>query len=208
MSSRRSAARCGLASSKIVRRMSLIVSSSWSTAALIRSATRPCAGDPGGVLQRQPDREQPLDDQVVQVAADPVAVLEHRQPGPIVLGQGDLQHQRHLLGEALRGLHDRSRAPGRADPGASAARAPRRSARWRPPGPAGSPAGQRGDRDTGAAAPPADRADRPGVGSIGSAGRCRRPAARGRRRPAAAAPRRRHRRRHARVRRSRRPAGR
>ena len=101
MSSRRSAARCGLASSKIVRRMSLMVSSSWSTAALIRSATRPVAGEPGGVLQRQTDREQPLDHQVVQVPADPVAVLEHRQPGPVVLGQRDLQHQRHLLGEAL-----------------------------------------------------------------------------------------------------------
>ena len=44
------------------------------------------AGDPGGVLQGQADREEPLDDQVVQVAADPVAVLEHGQPGPVVLG--------------------------------------------------------------------------------------------------------------------------
>ena len=106
MASRRSAARSGFASSKIVRRMSLMVSSSWSTAVLIRSATRPCAGEPGGVLQHQTDREQPLDHQVVQVAADPIAVLEHREPGPVVLGQRDLQHQGDLLGESLRRFHD------------------------------------------------------------------------------------------------------
>ena len=34
----------------------------------------------GGALQSEPDREQPLDHEVVQVAADPVPILEQHQP--------------------------------------------------------------------------------------------------------------------------------
>ena len=84
-----------------------------------RSASR------GRALQAEADGEQPLDHQVVQVAADPVAVLEDREPLLVLARPDDLQGQRGLLGEAgrqagvqgvelrrrARAVHARARAP-------------------------------------------------------------------------------------------------
>jgi hypothetical protein len=74
----------------------------------------------GHPLQPQPDREQPLDDLVVQVAGDPVAVFEDGQPLPVVLRAGELQGHRGLPGEHGHhqhvGVAERRRVLGLGDP--------------------------------------------------------------------------------------------
>ena len=52
-------------------------------------------------LQAQAGGEDPLDDVVVQVAGDPVAVLDHVGPADGLLPGGEVQRQRGLIGECL-----------------------------------------------------------------------------------------------------------
>ena len=52
-----------------------------------------------GALQHHAGGEQPLDDEIVQVTGDPVAVLVDREPLPVALGVGQHQRQRGLRGE-------------------------------------------------------------------------------------------------------------
>ena len=57
------------------------------------------AGPAAGALNAQADREQPLDDLVVQVAGDPVAVHDDVQFAAGGLAFGVPQGQRGLVGE-------------------------------------------------------------------------------------------------------------
>ena len=50
-------------------------------------------GETDCVLQGQPDSEEPLDDEVVKVATDPVSVHEDREPAAVLLGLCDLERQ-------------------------------------------------------------------------------------------------------------------
>ena len=98
---RRSADSVGADSSKMVRRMSLMVVSMSSTAVEMRWAASGRTASRRGALECQADREQPLDHQVVQVPADPVAVLEDGQPAAVVARLGDLHRERGLVGVRL-----------------------------------------------------------------------------------------------------------
>ena len=89
-------------SAKIVRRMSLIVSSRSSTALLSRALTSGSATRRPGALQAEPDGEEALDDQIVQVASDPITILEHCQPLLVAACPCQLDRERCLLGEAGR----------------------------------------------------------------------------------------------------------
>ena len=113
-------------SSKIDERMRAIVPSSSSTRSLIRAATSGVrllqrAADP---VQRQAGGEDPLDDVVVQVAGDAVAVRLDLQPALALLRAGQLEddgglgrerrQQLEVVGGerlAARGAHDREQAP-------------------------------------------------------------------------------------------------
>ena len=79
--------------------MSLIVASMSSTAVESRSATSGRPASRAVLSRRQSDREQALDHEVVQIAPDPVAVLEDSQQRLVFLGSGDLHGKRSLLGE-------------------------------------------------------------------------------------------------------------
>jgi hypothetical protein len=50
-------------------------------------------------LELQAGREQPLDDEVVQIAGDPVPVLEHRDHRLVPLRLRAVQSERHLTRE-------------------------------------------------------------------------------------------------------------
>ena len=52
-------------------------------------------------LQHHPHGEEPLDDRVVQVAGDPLPVLEAIQQVPVVAAAGELDGERGLVGERL-----------------------------------------------------------------------------------------------------------
>ena len=73
----------------------------------IASESRCCtSGDRArgiGSLQREPDREQPLDDVVVQVSRDPVPVGQYIEFTHPALRRGQLPGKRRLVGE--RGHH-------------------------------------------------------------------------------------------------------
>ena len=58
------------------------------------------AGVRHGALQLHAGGEQPLDDHVVQVPGDPLAVLQHHQQLAFLLGAGAFQGERGLAGEA------------------------------------------------------------------------------------------------------------
>ena len=55
---------------------------------------------PAGPLEAEPDREEPLDDEVVKVSPDPVTVLEQGQSLLVAARPGHLDRERRLLGEA------------------------------------------------------------------------------------------------------------
>ena len=81
-------------------RICRIVSSRSSTVARIRSAGVPGPSAAGSALQGQPGGEEPLDDVVVQVGGDPLALVEHGDP--LLLGPrlGQLDREGGLVGEA------------------------------------------------------------------------------------------------------------
>ena len=54
-------------------------------------------------LHPQAGAEQPLDHRVVQIAGDPVALLEQREPPLVVLRAGHLERERRLVAEGARG---------------------------------------------------------------------------------------------------------
>ena len=84
-----------------------------------------------GSLHVEPDGEQTLDDHVVQVARDPLALLEHREACPVGLCVRHVEREGELLGEARDARQVRlgrrsgvARRPGqreRADPALGAA---------------------------------------------------------------------------------------
>lgn len=84
--------------------MILIVSSRSSTARATRSEASACSMKPCGALQGHPGGEQPLNGQVVQIAGDPVTVLEHRDLLGVRTALRELHRDRGLRGEALEGL--------------------------------------------------------------------------------------------------------
>ena len=87
-------------SSKMVPRIARMVSSRSPTAASSRSLTLPSAGHRRDPLQLQAGGEEPLDDDVVQVARDALAVGDQRQ----LLAVGErlraVEGERDLVGEA------------------------------------------------------------------------------------------------------------
>ena len=87
-------------SSKIVPRIALIVSSRSATAWSSRSRDRAAAGHRRDALQLQAGGEEPLDDDVVEVAGDALAVGDHRQLLAVGERLGAVQGQRRLVGEA------------------------------------------------------------------------------------------------------------
>ena len=58
-----------------------------------------CARSRDRPLQREPDREQPLYDVVVEVAGDAVTIGQDAQLAHLALGAGQLPRQRRLVGE-------------------------------------------------------------------------------------------------------------
>ena len=111
--SRRPRPRC---SSKIDVRIRAIVPSSSSTRSDRRARRRRGGSSSSGAaepVQRQRGGEDPLDDVVVQVAGDAVAVGLHLQPALALLGAGQLEDDRGLGGERRRaGPARRGRTPG------------------------------------------------------------------------------------------------
>ncbi len=97
--SARSEAWCACCSSKMVERMSRIVTSRSSTAPSMPGADLVVADPAAGPLQLEAGREQPLDDQVVQVPGDPVAVGDQHQLLPVRDGLGTVEGQPGLVGE-------------------------------------------------------------------------------------------------------------
>ena len=95
---RRSCAGCW--SWKIVVRIWLMVASRSATVARIRSVARPGAERGGERLQGQAGGEQALDDVVVQVRGDAVALVEHGGPLLLGAGLGELDGDGGLVGEA------------------------------------------------------------------------------------------------------------
>ena len=92
-------------------RMSRIVAWIESIARSARAA--PSAGilpdDLGQVLERERDRVQALDDRVVQVLADALALLDDRQPADLVVQTSVLDGNAGMQGEALDAAADRRR---------------------------------------------------------------------------------------------------
>ena len=86
-------------SSKIVPRMSLIVRSRASTAWSMRAATSGLLGDRAGRLQLQAGGEESLDDLVVQVAGDPLAVGGDGQLGAVADRLRPVECEPGLVGE-------------------------------------------------------------------------------------------------------------
>jgi hypothetical protein len=78
--------------------MSRTVSSSCSTADRTRCAAS-ASSMRCSALQAQAGGEDPLDDVIVQVAGDPVAVLGHVAPAEQLLAGGQVQGQGGLVGE-------------------------------------------------------------------------------------------------------------
>ena len=87
-------------SSKIVPRIALIVSSRSATDLSSRSATAPSPVIAADALEPQAGGEEPLDDDVVEVAGDPLAVGDHRELLAVGERLGAVERQRDLVGEA------------------------------------------------------------------------------------------------------------
>ena len=100
----------------MAERMSRIVVSSSSTAALTRSADLRPDGEPGRRLQLQAGGEEPLDHHVVQVPGDPLAVLQHDEQLALLLRPGPFERQRGLAGEARSAASGPRRRPRLAGP--------------------------------------------------------------------------------------------
>src|SRR4051794_20337136 len=67
---------------------------------------RTLADEPDRALELHARGEQPLDDQVVQVTSDSVAVLEHGEPLGVATSFGELEGNRRLRGETRQGAID------------------------------------------------------------------------------------------------------
>ena len=78
------------ASEKIVDRTSRMVASSSSMDSPMRSSAGGSADGPGGGLQGHAHGEEPLDDVVVQVPGDPLAVAHDGELFAVVLGPIEL----------------------------------------------------------------------------------------------------------------------
>ena len=107
---------------KIAARTWRIVASRSSTARLIRSVIRSSVGQHRGGLQGQPGGEEPLDHVVVEVAGDPLALVDQRHGGGVdaQLGMldGDARRRRQRDGQLLVGIGERpAAAPSRSGTG-------------------------------------------------------------------------------------------
>ncbi len=89
------------ASEKIVDRTSRMVASSSSMDSPMRSSAGAIRDRARGGLQRHAHGEEPLDDVVVQVPGDALAVAHDGELFAVVLGTVELDGQARLLSEAL-----------------------------------------------------------------------------------------------------------